>query len=211
MILPTNQATYRIRKFSRKGAVAKNYRTTCEIVDEHTQDIMAHCDVLGHATFSPVSIIDKDRETWTMNPNRKILPTRWILTGPNRSLAVQFDRNLSRKLKNPVHRVILTLLDGRDRELCSVVDPRKGLIDRVLGVGPDDWALMEGDEVVGKITDLARHEGQPKGFWQKLRAFLTPVDKGLVSVKGSHVLSAPVALGMLLILEELTAGASSGD
>ena len=210
MTMSPSIATYRVRRFSRKGDLPRNYRGTYEILDELTQQVMAHCDVLGHATFSLVSIIDRDHQTWTMKPNRKILPTRWILAGPSQSPAMQFDQNLSRKLKNPIYRIILTLLDGQDKEVYHVVDPREDFIDRVLGVGPDDWVIMEGDEPVARITHLVRYEGQPAGFWQKLRAFLTPTDKGIVSLKGSHVLSAPIALAMLLILHELTAS-SSGD
>lgn len=207
--MSTSLATYRVRTFSRKGDVPSNYRGTYEILDEQTQQVMAYCDLSGHATFSLVSIMDKDHKTWTMKPNRKILPTRWILTGPSQSLAMQFDQNLSRKLKNPIYRGILTLLDSQDREVYHLVDPRENFIDRVLGIGPDDWVLIEGDELVARITHLVRYEGQPAGLWQKLRAFLTPTDKGVVSLKGSHVLSAPIALAMLLLLHELTASSSS--
>jgi hypothetical protein len=206
--LPKNLATYRLRILSRKGDLPNNYRGTYEILDEQTQQVMAYCDVSGHATFSVVSIMDKDHNAWTMKPNRKILPTRWIMIGPSQSLAIQFDQNLSRKLKNPIYRVVLTLLDGKDKEIYHVVDPREQFIDRVLGVGPDDWVLMEGDEPVARITNLVRYEGEPAGLWQKLKAFLTPTDKGVVSLKGSHVLSAPIALAMLLILHELTASSS---
>lgn len=209
MTMSTSPATYRVRTFSRKGDLPSNYRGTYEILDEQTQQVMAYCDVSGHATFSLVSIMDEDHKAWTMKPNRKILPTRWILTGPSQSLAIQFDQNLSRKLKNPIHRVVLTLLDGQDKVIYHVVDPREQFIDRVLGVGPDDWVLMEGDEPAARITNLVRYEGQPVGLWQKLKAFLTPTDKGIVSLKGSHVLSAPIALAMLLILHELTASSSS--
>jgi hypothetical protein len=205
MTMSSSLATYRVRTFSRKGDVPSNYRGTYEILDEQTQQVMAYCDVSGHATFSLVSIMDKDNKTWTMKPNRKILPTRWILTRPSQSIAMQFDQNLSRKLKNPIYRGILTLLDSQDREVYHLVDPREDFIDRVLGVGPDDWVLIEGDELVARITHLVRYEGQPASLWQKLRAFLTPTDKGVVSLKGSHVLSAPIALALLLILHELTA------
>jgi hypothetical protein len=138
------------------------------------------------------------------------MPTRWILTGPSKSLVMQFDQNLSQKLKNPIYRVILTLLDSQDKEVFHIVDPREDFIDRVLGVAPDDWVIMEGDEPVARITRLVRYEEQPAGLLQKLRAFLTPTDKGVVSLKGSHLLSAPIALSMLLILHELTASSNSG-
>jgi hypothetical protein len=203
--MTTNLSTYRVRTLSRKVDVPTNYRGTFEILDEHSQQVMAYCDLLGHATFSSVLIIDKDNKTWTMKPNRKILPTRWILSGQNQSLAMQFDRNFSHKLKNPIYKVILSLLDSQDKEIYRIVDPRGELVDRVLGVGPDEWLIMEGDEVVARISTLVRHKEQPTNLWQKIKSFLTPTDKGIVSLKGSHVLSAPIGLAMLLILHELTA------
>jgi hypothetical protein len=210
MNMSESQAIYRVRTFSRKGSVPSNYQGTYEIIDEQSQQIMAYCDVSGHATFSIVSIIDEDNKTWTMKPNRKIMPTRWILTDPNKSLVMQFDRNFSQKLKNPIYRVILTLLDNHGKEVYQIVDPRKEFIDRVLGAAPDDWVIMKDDEPVARITRLVRHEEQAATLMQKFRAFFAPADKGVVSLKGIHLLSAPVALCMQLILHELTASSGRG-
>lgn len=208
--MSTNQVIYRLHSFSREGNVPNNYQSTYQMLDEQTRQVMASCDVSGHATLSLVSILDTANKTWTMRPNRKVLPTRWILTDPNISIAMQFDQNLSRKLINPIYKIILTLLDSEDKVIYNVVDPRDNFVDRVLGVGPDDWVLMEGGEPVAMITNLTRYKELPVGLWQKLKAFLTDSDKGVVSLKGDHVLSAPIALCMLLILHELTASASSG-
>ncbi len=210
MITSVNQAIYRLHSFSRKENVPSNYRGSYQLLDEQSQQVMAFCDISGHATFSLVSILDEEHKTWTMRPNRKILPTRWILTDPSASIAMQFDQNLPRKLINPIYKIFLTLLDGQDKENYHVVDQRESFVDRILGVAPDDWLLMEGDEPVAKITRLPRYKRQPEGLWQKLRAFLAGSDKAIVSLKGGHVISAPIALCLLLILHELTASSGSG-
>ncbi len=201
--MTTKQPTYRLRKFSRRGDLPENYRGTFELLDDQTRQVMASCDVSGHATFSPVSIIDSEHQAWTMKPNRKIMPTRWILTDPGRSVAMQFDQNLSSKLKK--YRTILTLLDSRDKEFYRIVDPRKSTINRILGVGPDDWAIMDGDKLAAKVTFLTEAKAPPSGLWQKITDFLTSSDKGIVSIGLNHIMPPPTALAMMLILKEVTA------
>lgn len=205
--MTTKQPTYRLRKFSRKGDLPKDYRGTFELLDDQTQQVMASCDLSGHATFSPVSIIDGDNKEWTMKPTSKIMPTRWILTDPGRYVAMQFDQSLSSKLKK--YRAVLTLLDSRDTEVYRIVDPRKSIVDRILGVGPDDWAVMEGDKLAAKVTCLTEEKAPPSGLWQKVRDFLKSSDKGILSFGVGHAMPPPTALAMLLILGEVTAYESS--
>jgi hypothetical protein len=136
-----------------------------------------------------------------MKPNRKIMPSRWIVTDPGERIAIQFDRKLLEKMVKPLHRTSLALLDGEDRELFRVVDTRTSLTDRVLGVDLDDWAVMAGDTRVAGLVQLPRPKEPATGLFGKLKNWLVGSDQGLMSTGARHVLPAPVALGMLLILD----------
>jgi hypothetical protein len=87
-----NQAVYRVRKFYRKGDVAKKYQYTYEIIDDTTQQVMAVCDLIGKAAFNTLTILDHQHKTWEMKPNRNIMPSRWIVTDPGQGRVVQFDQ-----------------------------------------------------------------------------------------------------------------------
>jgi hypothetical protein len=45
-----------------------------------------------------------------MKPNRKVMPSRWIVTDPDGRITVQFDQKVLGKLVNLLYRVALTLL-----------------------------------------------------------------------------------------------------
>ena len=72
--MSTPQAIQRLLKSSRREDVPRAYRGTCSLVDEESRQVLASCDLSGQATFATVSILTPDRRTWTMKPNRKIIP-----------------------------------------------------------------------------------------------------------------------------------------
>lgn len=204
------QTVCRMVKSARRPDVPKDYRGSYALVDEHTAQTMASCDLMGQATFSPVSLIDHEHRIWTMRPNRRIMPSRWIVTDPDQSIAVQFDQNISRKILNPIYRNILTLYDGEGKETCRIADPRTSTPDRILGVGPDGWLVLRGEEAVAEVVRLPGNEGEATGLLARLRQFFTSRDIGIKSQGSSHFLPAAPALAMLLLISELTGSRSGG-
>jgi hypothetical protein len=182
----------------------KKYQGTFEIVDEHTQQVMAVCDLTGKAVFSRLVIMDHHGKDWTMTPNRKIMPSRWSVTDPAQNIAMQFDQKILGKAIKPLSKVALALLDNEGREVYRLVDPRTNIPDRIIGAGPSDWLLMDGDNPVAKLTWLPRQIEPAKGLLSRLSKLLTTPDYGIVSAGESHVLAAPVALAMILLFIELT-------
>lgn len=199
-----DQAVYRVRKVHRKGDVPKKYKYTLEMTEERSQQVMAVCDLIGQATFSTLTITDGDHLAWQMRPNRKIMPSRWMVTDPEGRVAMQFDQKILGKLANPLHKVALALLDDEGREVHRLVDPRTGIPDRVFGIGPGEWAIMTGERAVAKLVRLPKRKEPQKGLLGKMRGYLEGSDQGIVSAGADHVLAAPVALGMLMIFNELT-------
>jgi hypothetical protein len=200
----TDHAVYRIRRVYRNGDVPKKYNGTFEIIDDRAQQVMAVCDLIGKAVFSTLVIIDQDQKTWQMKPNRKIMPSRWIVTDPSQNMAMQFNQKIMGKMINPLYKTALTLEDPEGKEIHRLVDPRTSIPDRILGVGPNEWAIMRGEKPVAKLVWLKKQKKQAKGLFGKLRNFMTGSDRGIVSAGSAHALPAPVALGMILLFEELT-------
>ena len=204
MNISKDQAVYRARRFNRKGDVPAGYQFTYEIIDDSTHQLMAVCDLTGKAAFSKLVILDHQQKAWQMRPNRKIMPSRWDITDPRQDIVMQFDQNLPGKMINPLCRIILTLKDDEGKEVYRLIDPRTNIPDRIFGAGPDNWVIMSDDKPVAKLVRLARQPEPVKGFFGKLKRLLSASDRGIISAGSSHVLPGPVALGMLLLLNELT-------
>lgn len=165
---------------------------------------MASCDLNGRAAFTALDIIDHRQQIWEMKPNRKIMPSRWVITEPGRSIAMQFDQKILGKMVNPLYKTLLVMEDGEGREVYRLVDPRTNIPDRILGLGPDEWAVMGGDRLMAKVVRLPVKTKPVKGFFGKLKNMLKTSDQGIVSAGNNHIWPAPVALGMLMLCRELT-------
>lgn len=196
--------TYRVRRYYRKDDRPKKYQCTYEIIDDSTEQVVAFCDLIGKAAFTELEIFDHRQQLWRMKPNRKIMPSGWVVTEPGEKIAVQFDQKILGKMINPLYKTVLVLQDREGKEVYRLVDPRSSIPDRLLGLGPDEWALMSGDRLSAKLVRLPGKTEPPKGIFGKLKSMLMTSDPGIVSHGSRHVLPAPVALGMYILFRELT-------
>jgi len=204
MSTPDNQAVYRIRKSYRKENRPKKYKNTYTVTNDRTETTLATCDLIGQAVFNTQAILDHEQKAWQMKPNRRIMPSRWIVTAPHQRVAMQFDQKILGKMMNPLYKTMLALLDDQGREVYHLVDPRKSIPDRIMIATPGEWALLHGKRPMAKVVRLPRNEEPAKGLFGKLKKFLSGSDQGLVSAEQTHTLSAPVALAMLLLVKELS-------
>jgi len=203
-----DQTAMRIRRFYRKGGNVKKYGGSYELLDERTQEVLAACDLIGRAVFAQTAITDDKGRTWTMAPNRKIMPSRWLVSDPSGNVEAIFDQKIVGKLLNPLYKTALAICDSQGRETFRVVDPRKNIGDIIFGAGPGQWAVVAGDQPVAKLGRLQRDSQPAKGFFGKLRRFFTGSDQAIISAGSRHILAPAVALGMILIFNELTDGSA---
>jgi len=204
MVDRTEQPVYRIRRFYRKGDRPKKYAGTFEITDDRTGQVLAHCDLIGKAVFATLEIVDHRQEIWQMRPDRKIMPSRWIVSDPRQHVAMQFDQKIAGKVLNPLYRVVFALQDDKRQEAYRLADPPTGILDRIFGITPGEWALMHGDSAVAKLTRLPKRIRPAGGLFGKLKNMLAGSDRGIISAGHDHVLTAPIALVMVMLFEELT-------
>jgi hypothetical protein len=204
MTISGEQAVYRVHRIYRKGDMPKGYTSTLEIIDDNSRQVMAVCDLTGKASFTALTIIDHQQKTWHMRPNRTIMPSRWLITDPGQNIVIQFDQKILGKMVNPLYRIVLALNDGEGKEVHRLVDPRSSIPDRIMGVGPDDWAIISGEKTVARLVRLPRQTEPAKGIFGRLKNMMSSSDRGIISAGSSHALPAVVALGMLMLVNELT-------
>ena len=198
------QAVYRVRSLYRNGDVPKGHTSTLELIDDNTRQVMAVCDLTGKAAFTALTITDHRQKTWQMRPNRTIMPSRWLITDSGQNIVIQFDQKILGKMVNPLYRIVLALNDGEGKEVYRLVDPRSSIPDRILGAGPDEWAIISGEKTVARLVRLTRRTDPAKGIFGKLKNMMSSSDRGIISAGSSHALPAVVALGMLMLVNELT-------
>lgn len=198
------QATYRITQRYRSADVPKGYIGTLEAIDEATKQPAAVCDLPGRAVFSTLSITDGDDRRWELRPNRKIMPSRWTLTDPEGRIAMEFDQAILPKLANPLYKIAMSCIDARSNRAYALIDPRSSLPDRLLGGGPNDWAIVEGDRVVARLVRLPKPDRTASGLRGLLSRFLPASDPGIVTLGPDHLFPAPAALAMQALFKELT-------
>lgn len=204
MSAAAEHALYRLGRTRRDGPPIKRYRGTWVLSDDATRQVLATCDLIGVPTFGKHDIVDGGGQVWHLTANRAVMPSRWLLTDPSRQLVLQFHQQILRKILNPWRRTGLVLLEANDRELFRLVDPRTGVLDRIFGAHLDDWVLMARDEPVAKLVRLPKDQEEPKGVLGHLSKLLGRSDQGIASHGPTHVLAAPAALALLMLVNELT-------
>jgi hypothetical protein len=199
-----DQAVLRLRRFSRPGHRAKGYRHSLEGSDEASGEVLAGCDLAGRATLAPFEVTAGGEGTWRVSPSRRVMPTRWVVSDPGGRTRAHLDQKLLGKLVNPLYRVALAVLDERGEESFRIVDPRKSAADRTFGLGPREWAILAGVDLVAGVVRLPGRAPARRGLLGRLAAVLESSDAGIVTLGSEHVLAAPGAIARLLLLEELT-------
>jgi hypothetical protein len=202
---------YRLRRFWRHDAGAGKYKGSAELLDMASGQRAAGCDLQGSAALLPVAILDAGARTWSMNPNRKVMPSGWTLADPAGVPLWHFEQRILAKVFNPGYRVVLSLRGAEEREHYRLVDPRGTMLDQFF-LGPDEWALLQGEAVVAKLALVkVKHAGKPvSGLLGRLGQLLREREEHFISAGGAHLLPAPVVLGMLLLVRELTDPSASG-
>ncbi len=196
-------ACYRIHRSYEHSDKPKKHRESFRVTDEHTGQEAANCGLSKHKVFTAVEVLDGDGKKWQMHPNRKIMPSRWIVTDPQQHVAMQFDQKILAKLVNPIYRTVLVLLADDGREVFRLVDPTTNIGDRMFSINIGDWAILRGDKPMARLTRLKRSDQTSSGVLGKIRHWLKSSDYAIVSAGEEHVLPAPVALCMYLVFREL--------
>lgn len=203
------EATYRIRRCRPQGSMPKGYSHSVELLDEKSGTLLATSDIVGRAVFAHLTIQAADGHTWHLSPNRKVLPTRWTLTDAGGAVAMHFDQQVLGKLVNPLYRTLLALLDADGHEVARVIDPRTNVPDRIFGLGPNEWALVHGEELLARLRYLPPTGPGKPGWLGRIHRFLTTTDRGIVSQGTEHTLEPQVALALQILFDPLTEAPSS--
>ncbi len=200
----TSETIYRFHRYSRKGEAPKKYKCTLEVLDHHTEKVLAVCDVIEPPLFKLQTVVDENNQKWHLKSNRKIMPSRWLLTDSENKLIIQFDQQISRKMLTPFTKILFTLHNEEGKELYRFVDPESNLIDQLMGCSPGEWALLSEKTLVAKMVRIPREKVEQKGIRGWIKRLKTGSDSCLVCLDGGHILPAPAALCLYVLYEELS-------
>jgi hypothetical protein len=206
---PETSAVYRIRTFQAPGSRPARYRCSFEVSDEPAGQVLASAHLTGRAALDGLTIVDAAGGAWQLAPSRRVMPTRWVLRDADGQTFLQLDAQLAGKLLKPLSRTSLAVLDANGEEMYRLIDPRTGVAERIIGVGPGDWAIVHGSSLVARLATLPGRGEPPTGWLGKLASAFAGSDRGLISEGPEHILKAPAALAVIAIHEELTQSTAS--
>lgn len=120
----------------------------------------------GEVAFATLDIeCPQTGERLRSSPNRRVMPSAWRLAPGDGGSETVYSRRIGRALVNPWGRTMLSV----DREPASgsyrVVDASRSGIDRALNLERSEWALVRGDQAVGRLGFVRRpdDDGQEAG------------------------------------------------
>jgi hypothetical protein len=201
----TDRTAYRIQRRSEPRGKPAKYRATYTLVDEQTKKPVVQADLIGRAVFGRTALAEPCGRQWTLQPNRNMMPTRWLLSDEDERLEFQFDQKVLGKLANPLFKTVLAILDAQDCELMQLVNLHSRKAAFVLGLESGKFALVRDQTALAELSTLPREKSAGrKGFLGSVTRFVAPSDRALISLSDRHPLPPPAALAMYLLYEELT-------
>lgn len=86
------QSTFRLKELPRIDNPPKKYTGSFALLEEADGSVAAQCDVIGDICFATTTITDANNNQWQVKPNRKVMPSRWLVSTPKGELVAQFDQ-----------------------------------------------------------------------------------------------------------------------
>jgi len=203
---------YRARKNRAGGSrAARDHRYTLDLVDEAQGTTVAHCFIRGTPIHKAQSIEVAGGGEWSVRPNRRVMPSHWIVADPHGRETLLLDQRIFGKLTGPLTRIGMAIKDPQGAVLYRVVEPKASLGDRLLGPDPDAWTVESDAGPVALIAMMRRSDVTAKGWRGKLQRFIKGSDTGLVSLGDAHLFGVAESLAILLIFRELRDISSSAE
>lgn len=202
-----NTHQLRLIETKKKELVDKDYKRSYEARNDATGQLLAQCDSYEKSVSSICEIIDHHGNQWEMQPNRKVMPTRWLFKAPDGVKVFEIRLpNFLWMMINPLARTYLHLKDIRAQRSYRFIDLESSFGDRIFRSPVMAWSIMEKGRVVAKITRLTREEEAPatKGFFAKLKQFFKGSDWALLTPGSEPLFDAPIFIGLMLIYEEVS-------
>lgn len=189
-----------IDRYDREKAVQKKYKRSYSVLDVKSEAILVSCDVIGHMESNQVELTTPEGQLF-LNPNRKIMPSKWLLTDSQGQLVSEISRASVVKLMNPIGRHLLTIqTGGREFQMMNVA---KSKLDIMFGTASVDWALMENKQAVAGFDRRKdpNAKSEKSGFLGKIQSFLTSHYWVILIDDISPPLSPSTFLSMMLVFE----------
>ena len=200
----TDKVALRIRdrlETGKPGGLRRSY----EVIDEQTQESRVTCELIGNVASKSQALTDNSGRSWTLAPNRKVLPSKWTLTDDANGAEWEFRQKALGALVNPFQKALMSVASSDGRVSLQLVDLHGSKLPVVLGLESGKYALMQGDEPLATLTRLpTKKPSEARGLFGKFKRFMAGSDIALVSVSDTHPLPAEAVLAMYFLYKEFT-------
>ena len=192
--------------YRKEASSKKGYKRSYVVRDVQSKSQLAYCDLCSYVESSPVPIVDADGREFILTPNRKIMPSKWILTDCDSVPVYEIERASAAKILNPLGRKLLTVRCLSEKKEYELHHLAKNKLDLMSAPSTFDWYLLEGEVAVAGL-ECRKGESNAesgKGFLSKLKSFLQPSSWILVTHSDSHLISASAFIAMMMLYHAIT-------
>gem|GEM_PF-5795653 len=179
----------------------KGYKHTYRGVPEGDGEPWFSCDVVGHTAHHEIRFLDSaGRPAFSMRPNRKIMPTHWLVEDSS-------GRDLGRIVQKILGKGAWAAFDASGAEVFRVADaePRVDKVGRALfGGSSSKYRIVQADRLAATTETEPRAKTTKKGIRGFLQAFTIPSDWVIRFSADAPELDIRLVVVAMILLIDLT-------
>ena len=189
----------RLRKVNEYKDKPKKYKHTYCVAEEGTEDVLYSCDVISHVASREVVFLDANRAPcFSMQPNRRIMPTYWLVTDAS-------GREIGQIKQHVFTGGQWSGLGPSGEELFRIVNPesfKDKMGKTLLGGVTTKYDFVRGDNLLATTEQEPRKKPTKGGVRGLLQALITPSDWVIrLSEEAAHMDLRLVIPAMVLLID----------
>jgi hypothetical protein len=186
----------------------KRYKHTYSVVSEGIDELLFVCDVIGHVATDEVTFLHgTNKAAFSMRPNRKIMPTQWLVKDSTGRDMGRIDQKVFGKGR-------WVGLDASGMEVFRIV-ASESLVDKVgkslFGGTTSSYNIVQGDRLAACVELEQREKTTKSGVRGWLQAWATPSDWVIRFSAEAPDLDIQLVLPAVILLIDLTVAMDSTD
>lgn len=199
----------RMRRDNDYKGKPKRYKHTYRVGIEGSDEVLFSCDVVGNVTSDSIEFLEGTGEvSFSMSPNRKIMPTRWPVKD-------SWGSEIGRITQKILGKGVWAAFDASDVEVFRVVNSDT-LVEKVGntifgGTSAKYGILFQGDHLAATIGKEPREKTTKKGLGGFLQAFTIPSDWVIHFLPDAPDFDLRLILPAMILLIDYTVVMDSAD
>jgi hypothetical protein len=151
----------------------QKYQHTYRIIPEGKDEPLFCGDVIGRVTSDAVVFLDSTgRTSFSMRPNRRIMPTYWSVTDAS-------DKDIGRIVQMILKKGLWAGFDASGGEMFRIVSAESEAVkvgDLLFGGSPSKYGIVQGDVLVASLRQEPRAKATKSGLRGFFQGLMIPHD-----------------------------------